>query len=184
MANPKNEIMTAMGQIVLLMVFAVAGCATQQAQKPSDAAASPVVSQAQESPIPVNQNMGNPDGRQWPEQTAHFQNIGVAHPSLYMQDIFEEKGSNDGKFNTWDWDSLFSAAGSPFIFAANVVKLPVDATISPPWKMQTDRAGYPLQSSVYELPAEPSGMAAQGTENYKHEEYSVTTEKSQSSPEN
>jgi hypothetical protein len=159
---------------VVVLLLAAAGCATPQAQKPSDAAASPVVSQAQDTPVPMNQNLGNPDGRHWPEQTAHFQNIGVAHPSLYMQDIFEEKGGNDVKFNTWDWESLLSATGSPFIFAGNVVKLPVDATINPPWKMQSDRAGYPLQSPVYELPAEPTGMAAQGTEKYKHDEYSVT----------
>jgi len=97
--------------------------------------------------------------RGWVEEEAYYVDGAVGHPRLYMRGVFEGRGSDDGRFNTWDWGSAASMVASPVIFGVDVVLTPVVAMVAWPWQTEYSRAGLAaVEEGVYELPAEGSGM--------------------------
>lgn len=98
-------------------------------------------------------------GRGWPEKVCYYHNVGVEHEGRYLEGPFEKQGSEDGRFNTWDWDSAISLGASPAFFVGNVVLMPASMVIAPPWQRQVSRSIYAVVEPMYELPGEPSGMA-------------------------
>ena len=98
--------------------------------------------------------------RGWQERTAAYENVGLKHPALYLEGPYENKGSNDGYFKTWDGDSAISLVASPVIFVGHVIALPVRMVQTPPWKTQVSRSDYPAAEPAHAVRTEPSGRAS------------------------
>ena len=144
--------------IVIAMLFVVAGC-----NRPNQATDSECNSEiAEPEPVvvdePTEPSLSIPH-RGWQERTAYYENVGLKHPTLYLEGPYEKHGSNDGYFKTWDGDSAISFVVSPVIFVGNVIVWPVHMVLTPPCQMQISRSGYPVQEPVHAIPAEPSGAA-------------------------
>jgi len=110
--------------------------------------------------------------RPWQERTAAYENVGLKHPTLYLEGPLEKKGSNDGYFKTWDKDSAISFGVSPVIFVGNVIAWPVRMVQTPPWETQISRSNYPIQQPAHALAAKPSRAASKnGTHHEGYEEH-------------
>ena len=110
--------------------------------------------------------------RPWQERTATYENVGLKHPTLYLEGPYEKQGSNDGYSKTWDGDSAISFVASPMIFVGNVVLWPVHMVVKPPFATQISRSDSPVQEPVHALAAEPSRAATQNVTHHEgHEVY-------------
>jgi hypothetical protein len=102
--------------------------------------------------------------RGWPENTAYYENGSVEHLTLYMADCFDSKGSRDGAYQFWGKHDQIAVVGSPLLFVGNIIKLPVDLVVTPPWEKQFSRSNYPLQPAEYIMPYETASGAEWITE--------------------
>ena len=96
-------------------------------------------------------------GRGWGEQVAYYQNGGLVHSTLYLEDLYEGQGSHDGVFATWGRDDAEAAVVGPFRFLVNVLLLPVELLKRHPWLKQESRSIMAVEGPVYEFGGLPSG---------------------------
>ncbi len=69
--------------------------------------------------------------RDWPETRIAAQSEGVTHWPLWMEDPFEDKGSDDDEFR-WTKEDYFALAYSPFRWLANIGMVPITAIVVRP----------------------------------------------------
>jgi len=97
--------------------------------------------------------------RGWDERILYYQNIATEHETLYLKGPYEQTGSDDGYFQTWDKDSAYSLAWSPVVAVGKTLILPISVVLTPPWEHQYYRSDFPLVEPTFYMPAEVAGMA-------------------------
>ena len=97
------------------------------------------------------------EDRGWADRVVYYQKGGLAHHSLYLEDPYEGKGSNDGVFETWGKDDAAAATAGPVWFLVNVLFLPVELLKRLPWQEQESRSILAVEGPVYEFGSLPSG---------------------------
>ena len=98
--------------------------------------------------------------RGWGESRASYHSGEVEHLALYLEDPFEEGGSNDGYFQTWSLDDALAAVSGPGFFFGQTVCLGVAAVVAPPWQEVGSDGHMVVTEPAYALPATGSGVTS------------------------
>ena len=138
---------------VWLLTAGLGGCAGLVPSKPEvekNAAALEAAHRSTDAVVEV-------EDRGWSEQIVYYQNGGIKHHSLYLEDPYENQGGHDGGFATWGKNDAWAMAGGPAQFLVNIVLLPMELVRRPPWQEQQSRSIMADEGPMYEFGSLPSG---------------------------
>ena len=98
--------------------------------------------------------------RGWPEQVRYFENVGMGHPSLYLDSFYEGGWGNDGNFNTWDGASGLAVGTELGLFGVDVALMPISMTVARPWQEQVSRSVFVEAEPGHRLVGAMSGAVS------------------------
>ena len=137
---------------LLLLISIFAGCVSNNQPAPQpDATTREATLRQMEAELGIIEPQSNTQARPWPERIAYYDNVSVEHEAFYLEGPYEQNGGQGDSFHTWSIEDAAASLISPAAFLANIVAMPVDACINPPWQNQFSRSIYPIQTPVYEL---------------------------------